>query len=140
MTERFYVYILMDGVVPIYVGKGQGDRCRQSQRKHGGEIQIARRFECEFEALAFEKELIAKYKPECNKTAGGEGISHWSPVFAEADRERMCEKGLRRLKSPAMARFWIRCLSPQSRRELMDEYPKAKALFKHFAPELSLEC
>lgn len=103
---KFYVYVYRDARpgkrgVPIYVGKGAGDRAYEQLRarrngngmlriiirKHRDlslepRVKIVARFATEIEALTYEISLIAKYGRRnigtgtlCNLTDGGEGVS-----------------------------------------------------------------
>ncbi len=74
--KRWYVYALIrDGIIVQYIGKGSGRRHKVSARRHGGECKILAEFDSERSALKYEREMIAKHKPELNKTKGGEGRS-----------------------------------------------------------------
>lgn len=91
LPKDFYVYIHCrnDTGAAFYVGKGKGSRAhnitkrnlhwRRIVLKHGHTVIIAKYFECEKEAFAHEKLLIASFRvlgvQLCNRTDGGEGIS-----------------------------------------------------------------
>lgn len=74
LNKWFVYHVVVDGVV-IYVGKGCGRRHRVSAARLGGIPEIVQRFKSESDALRYEKRLIAEYKPQMNKTIGGEGRS-----------------------------------------------------------------
>jgi hypothetical protein len=85
--NSYYVYLHKrnDDSSVFYIGKGHGDRAytKSSRNKYwknivnsvGYTIELAYTDLLEDQALQLEIELIAKYKPSCNFTAGGEGVS-----------------------------------------------------------------
>jgi hypothetical protein len=68
-----FVYVVTDGPVVLYVGKGAGRRHLQSAAKHGGTARIVERFTDEDRAFARERELIAELMPTENRCSGGNG-------------------------------------------------------------------
>lgn len=69
----FFVYAVMDGATPLYVGKGCGRRHLISAKKHGGTAKIIERFDCEDAAFARERHWIAELMPQNNISPGGNG-------------------------------------------------------------------
>lgn len=94
--KPFYVYVITDGDVTLYVGKGTGRRHLASARKHGGIAEIREWFKNEDRAFARERELIAELSPRNNKCPGGYGgratpkpappKTLWDKEFAEIER------------------------------------------------------
>lgn len=68
-----YVYLLKDGDIPIYVGKGVKGRAKASQRKHGGQIHILEDGLCDDDAFSRERYWIAELTPLNNLCPGGNG-------------------------------------------------------------------
>lgn len=103
---KFHVYVWRDprpgkNNVPIYVGKGMGNRAHKMDRDHNRAlagivaecvkagltitVELVRHFNDEKDAFAYEMELIALYGRRdlstgtlCNFTAGGDGIDYES--------------------------------------------------------------
>lgn len=69
----FFVYAVMDGDVPIYIGKGTKNRHKVSAKKHCGRAVILERFSCEDSAFAAEARWIEEMSPANNKCRGGNG-------------------------------------------------------------------
>lgn len=95
-NRLFYTYIWRDAAgTPFYVGKGTGNRARNTKTRSkefkeiyalgGCTVEIVDYFIHESQAHAFEVELIARYGRRdmggvlVNKTDGGEGASGWVP-------------------------------------------------------------
>jgi hypothetical protein len=77
------------------VGKGSGNRYRVSGVRIGGIAGITEFFPKESQALAKERQLIARYQPEFNKTSGGEGKSkkrYPSPEVLQRRKKRQEER------------------------------------------------
>lgn len=72
-SGRFFVYVVRDGAIPLYVGKGCGHRHKASARKHGGTPEIIERFDTDDEAFERERFWIAELRPTCNLHPGGNG-------------------------------------------------------------------
>ena len=70
---KCYVYLLKDGDLPIYVGKGTGRRAYQSKLKHGGEIHYLEKDLSDDAAFKRERFWIAELTPPNNILAGGNG-------------------------------------------------------------------
>lgn len=73
MAARFYVYLLEDGDVPAYVGKGSGGRLAVQERRFALPGRVLERFDSEKAAYAAERKWIARLKPYHNRCAGGNG-------------------------------------------------------------------
>jgi len=85
MSARWYVYRVNIGAELVYIGKGCGDRYIGSAKRIGGIAGILEWFRDERKALLREIDLIAKYRPRLNKTAGGEGRSFTEAFQAAKD-------------------------------------------------------
>ena len=85
MKWLVYAHYRLDTGECFYIGKGtekraQAKDCRniiwkRIEAKAGRKIIVLQYFVNEHDALAFEVDLIAKYNPVANITAGGEGVS-----------------------------------------------------------------
>jgi len=71
----FYVYAIMDGVVPVYVGKGSKRRLKTQERRFGLRGKILEHFECEASAYRAERKWIKALNPSLNKHPGGNGCT-----------------------------------------------------------------
>jgi len=84
MKWLVYAHYRLDTGECFYIGKGTEKRarakdCRNAiwkriEAKAGRKVIVLQYFETENDALAFEVDLIAKYNPTANITAGGEGV------------------------------------------------------------------
>lgn len=72
-NKTFYVYQILDGLIPVYIGKGSGRRLANQKKLFGLEGNIIKEFASEKDAFRFERELISQYRPEHNRNAGGGG-------------------------------------------------------------------
>lgn len=85
MKWLVYAHYRLDTGECFYIGKGTEKRARAKDgrnpiwkrivKKAGRKVVIVQYFEKEQDALVFEIDLIAKYNPKANITAGGEGVS-----------------------------------------------------------------
>jgi hypothetical protein len=85
MKWLVYLHYRLDTGECFYIGKGtekraQAKNCRNQiwnriYNKANRKVVIAQYFQNEKEALAFEVDLISRFKPVANITAGGEGVS-----------------------------------------------------------------
>lgn len=85
MKWLVYAHYRLDTGECFYIGKGTEKRARAKdcrnpiwkriEAKAGRKVVIVQYFEKEQDALDFEVDLIAKYNPKANITAGGEGVS-----------------------------------------------------------------
>lgn len=85
MKWLVYAHYRLDTGECFYIGKGtekraQAKDCRniiwkRIESKAGRKVIVLQYFVNEHDALAFEVDLIAKYNPVANITAGGEGVS-----------------------------------------------------------------
>jgi len=85
MKWLVYAHYRLDTGECFYIGKGTEKRARAKdgrnpiwkriEAKAGKKVIIVQFFEKEQDALDFEVDLIAKYNPKANITAGGEGVS-----------------------------------------------------------------
>ena len=85
MKWLVYAHYRLDTGECFYIGKGTEKRARAKdcrnpiwkriEAKAGRKVLIIQRFESEEDALDFEVDLIARYNPIANLTAGGEGVS-----------------------------------------------------------------
>ncbi|HUD11999.1 MAG TPA: hypothetical protein VMS08_06315 [Candidatus Saccharimonadia bacterium] len=89
--ERWYVYAVHVNGLLAYIGKGTNQRYLVSARRLGGIAGILKYFKSERLAIECECRLIARFKPEFNKTKGGEGFTRlrlWSKAAKDAAIER----------------------------------------------------
>ena len=85
MKWLVYLHYRLDTGECFYIGKGTEKRARardcrnpiwkRIEAKAGRKVVIVQFFEKEQDALEFEVDLIARYKPIANISAGGEGVS-----------------------------------------------------------------
>jgi hypothetical protein len=93
---RFYVYVVLDGVTPLYVGKGVGRRMRLSAKRCGGEAKVLEWFDCETMAFEAERRWIAELQPQMNKSRGGNGGRAGPvPLVPPRWRGRLTEREMR---------------------------------------------
>jgi len=69
----FYVYVIVENGLPIYVGKGSGKRFKVQCRKFGCNGYIAERYRSGIAAYRGEIKLIKELRPELNRHSGGNG-------------------------------------------------------------------
>lgn len=139
--SRFYTYFHTrnDTGKIFYVGKGKDDRAYDFRRndlwnkitaKHGREVLILEHFECEEDALAHERYLIASLKSLgfnlANMTDGGEGISGFE--FTQESKSKMSASQLKRFEDPEQ-REAVR-ISKLGKPRATSISPKLSALFK----------
>lgn len=68
---RYYVYQFVDDYgLPLYIGKGSGDRLQDQIRRFKREGHILNWFKCEIEAYKSEAILIDVLRPPLNKMGG----------------------------------------------------------------------
>lgn len=72
-ARRFYVYLIQDGDIPAYVGKGSKSRLVVQKRKFGLQGRVLEYFACEKAAYKAERKWIKLLKPYFNKHPGGNG-------------------------------------------------------------------
>jgi len=73
MAGRCYVYLIKNGDVPLYVGKGTSGRGKVSARRHGGELHILEDGLSDDQAFKSERKWIAELCPTENICPGGNG-------------------------------------------------------------------
>jgi hypothetical protein len=103
MKWLVYLHYRLDTGECFYIGKGTEKRARAKDcrnpiwnrivHKANRNVVIAQYFEKEAEALAYEVDLISKFKPTANITAGGEGVSGYK--HSEEFRQKCRENTLR---------------------------------------------
>lgn len=103
-SKAFYVYRIFDLTETVYIGKGSGRRFQAQKRKFARDGEIMAYFDKEFQAFAYEIEMIAKFKPSQNKHKGGIGgnLGHKSKTKEERDIEIM---GTRKYAAIMLLRF-----------------------------------
>ena len=105
MKWLVYLHFRLDTGECFYIGKGTEKRARAKDgrnpiwnrivKKSGYKIVIASYFEDEKEALASEVDLIARYTPKANITAGGEGVSGLKHSDSSKEKLRLSTLKLR---------------------------------------------
>jgi hypothetical protein len=105
MKWLVYLHYRFDTGECFYIGKGTEKRARAKDgrniiwnrivSKANRNVVIAQYFEQESDALAYEVDLIAKFKPVANITAGGEGVSGFT--HSEQTKEK-CRQATLKLR------------------------------------------
>ena len=108
MKWLVYAHYRLDTGECFYIGKGTEKRAKAKDcrniiwnrivKKAGYKIIISNYFEEEKDALAFEIDLIAKYKPKANITNGGEGVSGLKHTEKTKEKCRHASLSLRQNK------------------------------------------
>lgn len=106
MKWLVYAHYRLDTGECFYIGKGTEKRARAKdgrnplwkriEAKAGRKVVVLQYFQLEKEALAFEVDLIAKYDPKANISAGGEGVSGLKHTEETKEKCRQATLKLRR--------------------------------------------
>ena len=99
-----YVYrILGEQGETVYVGKGFGRRLKEQKRRFMADGEVIKEFRSAQAAYEYERDMIAKFNPPLNRTAGGGGACKLQPGERIASRVYVARM--------LCNRFWI-YLSP----------------------------
>jgi hypothetical protein len=130
MKWLVYAHYRLDTGECFYIGKGTEKRAKAKdgrnpiwkriESKASRKVVIIEYFELEQDALDFEIDLIAKYSPKANITAGGEGVSGLKHTEETKEKCRQASLNLRRNKE------WLEWNTKRIREEASKPESKAK--------------
>lgn len=108
MKWLVYAHYRLDTGECFYIGKGTEKRARAKDQRNsiwkrieakaGRKVVVLQYFVNENDALAFEVDLITKYNPIANITAGGEGVSGFKHTEKTKEKCRQATLNLRKDK------------------------------------------